>query len=126
MLKYVRILFCLGLPVIANANSVFDGVYNCSLKVPLFGQVDGQHFAVIGKEDGTAGFAPLALTGDIPFFVGYGTGNISGTTFTGKTNMNLPFSFSYTQPSPTNIVGKVGTIIRGLSVEVEATCNKIF
>lgn len=103
------------------AGGAWDGIYSCNASAG--GLTSSIYITINGYPDGRAIYALPAVTAN-PFFHGYGIGQIVGNVFSGTTNYAKRFTM--TQTSPTTFAGTAGVVIDGLTVNVNASCTKIW
>ena len=126
MKKSARALVCVGALFALSTNTqaaggAWDGIYSCAASG---GGVNSTvYITVNGYPDGRAIFALPAVTAN-PFLHGYGIGQIVGNVFSGTTSYAK--TFTITQTSPTTFSGSAGVVISGVTVNVNASCTKIW
>lgn len=131
------------------AYSDISGYYRCSLDITAINKsFTDQYVSVVQKSDGSAIFAPVDIGASPLAFVGYGSGTVNGTVFTGKTNAGEDFKFtmaaSATGPSiaidksgkevqsneppvfKTVIYGSIGFKVNDSRLQANAQCDKVF
>ncbi|MBI1907675.1 MAG: hypothetical protein HYS20_15775 [Rhodocyclales bacterium] len=119
--KHFLPLVFAALPFAAPAGGgAWDGIYSCVISAP--GLSTQSYITVNGQTDGQAIFAVAAARAAEPFY-GYGIGRIDGTTFSGNTMFERPFSMS---GSSSGFTGTIGIVAGNATVTASANCTRIW
>ena len=123
MMKRALAITVLALaPLLATAaGGAWDGIYSCILSAPSI-PVSQTYVTINGQPDGQAIFAVAAVAPTTDLY-GYGIGRIQGSTFSGNTMFNRPFSMV---ANAIGFSGTVGIVMSGFTLTVNATCTKIW
>ena len=124
MKNAIAILGMLLLPMIASAQSAFDGYWACTatIPVPFPPPSPTAYLAIISHADSSAvgvRIAPYQTTGH-----GYTVGQINGATFTGTDDDGEAFAF--TLAAPDVFTASEPTTYNGVSYLAQITCRKIW
>jgi hypothetical protein len=111
----------LALPGFAFAGGIADGIYNCGMSLPNSGGIQ-TYVTVNGLPDGRAIWAIPAVFGG-QLWSGYGIGAISGSTFSGYTNIGGSFNFTY---APGTFTGTAQMQISTTIYTASMGCTKIW
>lgn len=119
--KHLLPLIFATLPFAAPAaGGTWDGIYSCSISGS--GISTQSYITINGQTDGQAIFAVAAVRAAEPFY-GYGIGRIQGSTFSGNTMYERPFSMT---GSSAGFTGTIGIVVGNASLTASANCTRVW